>query len=521
MTNIPEKIKTRFAPSPTGPIHIGSVRTALFNYLYSLKVGGSFILRIEDTDVERSKVEWEYMLIKTLRWLGFDWSEGPEIVEGQESMFDSADYSIRYKGEHGPYRQSERKDIYRKYLQKMIDEGHAYYCFCTKEEVEAQKSYLMSMGESPVYKGACRNITKEKAQERIKNGDKCVIRFRTPEHQKIVFDDLIKGKIEFDSEIMGDFVIAKDFENPLYNFTCVVDDSEMEISHVIRGEEHISNTPKQILMINALGLKKPIYAHMPLILGQNKKKLSKRDAETSLDEYRRDGYLPEAIINFIAFLGWNPGTDKEVYSMQELIADFSIEKIQKSGAVFNVEKLDWINGLYIRKKPIGQLVSLCLPYLLGSGLISKESDNSFLVTETQELVSMVRLEKIISLYQERMKKLAEVLDFVDFFFKKELEYGKDLLKWKSMTEEELVSSLETSSKLVQAIDPDSFDQNRIQESFFKEAEKLDNKGNLLWPFRVALTGKQSSAGPFEIAELLGKEECLRRIESAIKKIKYA
>ncbi|MDD4409452.1 MAG: glutamate--tRNA ligase [Candidatus Pacebacteria bacterium] len=520
MTNNLENIKTRFAPSPTGPMHIGGVRTVLFNYLYSHKAGGSFILRIEDTDTERSKKEWEHMLIKSLKWLGFDWSEGPEIVKGQESLFDSADYTVRYKGENGPYRQSERKDVYRNYLQQMLDNGHAYHCFCTKEEVEAQKSYLMSIGESPVYKGSCRNLTKEQVEENLKAGKRSVIRFRTPENQKIVFDDMIKGRIEFDSSIMGDFVIAKDLENALFNFTCAIDDHEMGITHVIRGEDHVSNTPKQILLLNSFGFKKPTYGHMPLILGQGKKKLSKRDAETSLDEYRKEGYLPEAIINFVAFLGWNPGTDKELYSMDELLNDFSIEKIQKSGAIFNADKLDWLNGLYIRKKQIGELTTLCIPYLIESGILKKETDISYLSVETDEIVTLSQIERAIRLYQERLKKLSEITDFIDFVFKKELDYEKSLLVWKSMTDEELIASLELSQGLVSSLD-DDFEEESLQNMFFKEAEAMPNKGNLLWPFRVALTGKQSSAGPFEVARLLGKEKCLRRLESAIKKLKYS
>ncbi|MFA5080687.1 MAG: glutamate--tRNA ligase [Candidatus Paceibacterota bacterium] len=519
MTSDLKKIKTRFAPSPTGPIHIGSIRTALFNYLLSRKLGGLFVLRIEDTDKERSKAEWEHMLLKSMLWLGFNWDEGPVMTEGQESMFDNGNYSIRYIGENGPYRQSERTEIYKKYLQKMIDEGHAYYCFCTKEEVEAQKSYLMSIGESPVYKGNCRNITKEDAVERIKQGKKCVIRFKTPEQQKIVFEDMIKGKIEFDSETLGDFVIAKDLETPLYNFTCVVDDYEMEITHVIRGEDHVSNTPKQIIMFNALGVKPPIFAHIPLILGQGKKKLSKRDAETSLDEYYKEGYLPEAIINFVAFLGWNPGTEKEIYSMRELIEDFSIEKIQKSGAIFNPEKLDWINGLYIRKKSLKELAELCIPFLIEANLIKKHTAEAYLSTDIEEIIPEFKIEKSVALYQERMKKLSEIAEFTDFIFKKEINYEKSLLKWKSMTEEEIISSLEKSMDLIKSIN--DFNKENIEKVFFKEAETMPNRGNLLWPFRVALTGKQSSAGPTEIAELLGKEKCLDRIELAIKKIKYA
>ncbi|MCK9393437.1 MAG: glutamate--tRNA ligase [Candidatus Paceibacterota bacterium] len=519
MTNNSVKIKTRFAPSPTGPAHIGSIRTALFNYLLSRKLGGFFVLRIEDTDKERSKIEWEHMLLKSMTWLGFDWDEGPIMIEGQESMFDNNSYDIKYIGENGPYRQSERTEIYKKYLQKMLDEGHAYYCFCTKEEVEAQKGYLMSIGESPVYKGTCRNITKEDAEERIKQGKKCVIRFKSPEKHKIVFEDLIKGKIEFDSETLGDFVIAKNLETPLYNFTCVVDDYEMGITHVIRGEDHVSNTPKQIIMFNALGVKPPIFAHIPLILGQGKKKLSKRDAETSLEEYYHEGYLPEAIINFVAFLGWNPGTEKEIYSMKELIEDFSVEKIQKSGAIFNSEKLDWINGLYIRKKSIDQLTKLCIPFLIEANLIKRHAAGTYLTVDTEELIPTYKIEKSVALYQERMKKLLEIAEFTDFVFKKDIDYDKSLLKWKAMTEEETIVSLEKSLELIRSII--NFDKENIEKVIFSEAEKMPNRGDLLWPFRVALTGKQSSAGPTEIAELLGKEKCLDRIELAIKKIKYA
>ncbi|WP_412732001.1 glutamate--tRNA ligase [Minisyncoccus archaeiphilus] len=519
MMNNTGDIRTRFAPSPTGPMHIGGVRTALFNYLYARQRGGSFILRVEDTDVERSKTEWEHMLIRSLNWLGFDWEEGPEIVQGQESMFDSNNYSIRNKGDFGPYRQSERKNIYRNYLQKMIDEGTAYYCFCTKEEVEAQKNYLMSIGESPVYKGNCRGVSKEKVSENLAQGKKSVIRFRTPERQKIVFDDMIKGRIEFDSAILGDFVIAKDLENPLYNFTCAIDDHEMGITHVIRGEDHVSNTPKQILLLNALGFEKPSYAHMPLILGEGKKKLSKRDAETSLDEYRKEGYLPETIINFVAFLGWNPGTDKEIYSMKELMEDFSVEKIQKSGAVFNADKLDWLNGLYIRKKGISELAEACVPYLIESGLIKRETADCCATVETGEIVPMMQIERAVKLYQERMKKLSEISDFIDFVFKKEVNYDKELLRWKGMTDEEIMSSLVLSLELVSSIE--DFNEQVVQEEFFKAAEGMSNKGNLLWPFRVALTGKQSSAGPFEVAQLLGKEKCLKRLESAMKKLKYS
>jgi len=479
-----KEIRTRYAPSPTGPFHIGGARTALFNYLFAKKNNGKFILRIEDTDKERSKKEFETQLMENLKWLGMNWDEGPEI-----------------KGPHDPYRQSERNDIYKKYLQKLIDDGHAYHCFCSKEEVEAQKQYLMSIGEAPVYNGKCRDLDKETVEKYLKEGKKSVIRFKTPHNKKVVFDDLIRGKIEVDTSTMGDFVIAKDFDNYLYNFTCVVDDIDMVINYVIRGEDHIPNTPKQILLIEALGFDIPKYAHLSLILGADRKKMSKRDGKTSINEYIDAGYLPEALINFIAFLGWNPGTEKEIYTMDGLIEDFSLEKIQKAGAIFNIDKLDWINGLYIRKIPIKELTKKCLPYLKKDGLISEE-------------VSSPWIEKIISLHQERLKKISEISELVEVFFK-ETEYDKDLLKWKEMDDKAIVASLEKSYEL--ASNSEDYSKSNLEKIFLAEAEKMENRGNLLWPLRVALTGKKNSAGPMEIMEVLGKEETLKRIKKAIQK----
>ena len=479
-----KEIRTRYAPSPTGPFHIGGARTALFNYLFARKNGGKFVLRIEDTDKERSKMEFETQLKDNLKWLNMDWDEGPEIG-----------------GPHVPYRQSERNEIYKKYLQKLIDDGHAYHCFCSKEEVEAQKEYLMSIGEAPIYNGKCRDLDKATVEKYLKEGKKSVIRFKTPHNEKVSFDDLIRGKIEVDTSTMGDFVIAKDFDNYLYNFTCIVDDIDMGINYVIRGEDHIPNTPKQILMIKALGFDVPKYAHLSLILGADRKKMSKRDGKTSINEYIEAGYLPEALINFIAFLGWNPGTEKEIYTMNELIEDFSLDKIQKAGAIFNIEKLDWINGLYIRKMPIKELAKRCLPYLKKAGLIEEE-------------VSTPKIERIISLYQERLKKVSEIVELVDIFFK-EYDYEKDLLKWKEMDDNAIMSSLEKSYEI--ASSANDYSKAGLEKVFLVEAEKMENRGNLLWPLRVALTGKKNSAGPMEIMEVLEKEETLKRIKKAIQK----
>lgn len=506
------RIRTRFAPSPTGPLHIGSVRTALFNYLFARKNKGDFVLRIEDTDKERSKEEWESQLMKSLEWFGLNWDEGPMMSEQQK--IDLGNHVVNYLGSHAPYRQSERTGIYKKYLQKLIDAGQAYFCFCTKEELDAQKQYLMSIGEPPVYQGKCRDLPKEKAEEYLKEGKNCVIRFKTPENLKISFIDLIRGKIEFDSSVLGDFVIAKDPENPLYNFTCVVDDAEMEISHVIRGEEHVSNTPKQIVLIRALGLEEPVYAHLPLILNTQKKKMSKREGKTSVTEYIEEGYLPEALINFIALLGWNPGTEREIFSLDELIAEFSLEKIQKAGAVFNLEKLNWLNGAYLRKKSLKDLTLDCLPYLEKAGFIESVSLDLFRIKETKEEVSLDWLEKVVSLYQERLKKLSEIVELVDYFFKKEPDYPKELLRWKQMSDKEVVEALNACLRVISGLK--DFKADNLQEDLFKEAEKTGDRGNLLWPLRVSLTGKKSSAGPMEIAEVLGKEKTTERIKKAIR-----
>lgn len=499
-----KKIRTRFAPSPTGHLHIGTVRTALFPFLFSKKNKGTFILRIEDTDLERSKKEWEAELLKGLSWLNISFDEG---IDSNGKDF----------GPHAPYRQSERAFIYRKHLEKMIEEGHAYYCFCPKEEVEAEKQYLMSIGEAPVYQGRCRDLPKETVDKYLKEGKPSVIRFKTPKNQKVSFSDLIRGKIEVDSSTLGDFVIAKDLDNALFNLTCAIDDLEMGITHVIRGEDHIPNTPKQILIIKALGFEEPQYAHLSLILGTDKKKLSKRTGKTSLIDYIDDGYLPEAIVNFVAFLGWNPGTEKEVYSMEELIGDFSIEKIQKSAAIFNLEKLDWMNGFYIRKKPLYELTKMCVPYLEKSGLIKEVSLEKYSVVETGEEIHIEDIEKMVALYHERLKKLSEIPELVDLFFKKELDYSKDLLKWKEMDDSEIIESLDKSLKVISGLQ--KFDKESLERELMEEANSLPNRGNLLWPIRVALTGKKSSAGPMEIAAVLGKEKTLKRIEEAINKLK--
>ncbi len=522
-----EKIRTRFAPSPTGFLHIGSIRTALFNYLFSKKNMGSFILRIEDTDIERSEKRFEEDIIENLEWLGLDWDEGP--IKSQ-----------KYIGEYGPYRQSERKEIYKKYLEKLLEEKKAYYCFCTKEELEAKKQEQMSRGLPPRYNGKCAKLSEKEVEKNLKQEKEYIIRFKIPA-ENIELDDIIRGRVEFDTGLMGDIAIAKDLEAPLYNFVAVVDDYEMKISHVIRGEDHLSNTPKQILLQKALGFPHPKYAHLPLILGPDKSKLSKRHGVGSVLEYRKEGYLPEALINFLAFLGWNPGTEREVYSLNALIKDFSLDKVQKSGAILNFKKLDSLNGFYIRQKSLDKLTELCLPFLVKTGLIIPEFETQeripsltgyfgreivqkdFIVKETKEKISFDYLKKIVAIYQERLKKLSEIPDLVDFFFKERLEYNKDLLKWKDMTDKELELSLDKIKELLCKIE--DWNKERLEKVIVEEAEnfasninKGQNRGYLLWPMRVALTGRESSAGPFEVAAILGKNKSLKRVEEALKRL---
>ena len=432
-------VVTRFAPSPTGPLHIGSARTALFNYLFARKNGGKFILRIEDTDKERSKKEYDEDIINGLKWLGIDWDEF--------------------------YRQSERGGIYKKYLEKLLSEDKAYL-------------------------------------------EGSALRFKNP-NKKIVFNDLIRGEIEFKTDDVGDFVIAKDIDTPLFHFAVVIDDYEMGVTHVIRGEDHISNTPRQLLLYEALGFKTPQYAHIPLILAPDKSKLSKRYGAVSLSDYKKEGYLPEAIINFIAFIGWNPGDNREIFTKDELIKEFSLERIQKGGAVFNIERLNWFNKEYIKKLNAKTLENYLAGYI---------PDNWKKIAEDNPLF----WSKIVNLEKERINKFSEIRENVDFFFKPP-DYQKEKLLWRPAhtggNEKDIKNTkkiLEEIRKLLNELDEEDFTSRNIKESLLNYAEK-EGRGNVFWPFRVSLTGLEKSPDPFIVAEILGKNETLKRLQYAIKK----
>ncbi|MFA5084283.1 MAG: glutamate--tRNA ligase [Candidatus Paceibacterota bacterium] len=462
MTDSPKKeVRVRIAPSPTGPLHMGTARTALFNWLFAKNQGGSFVLRIEDTDLERSDPKYEKNIIEGLRWLGLNWDEGP-------------------------FRQTERLDIYEKYIKKLLEEDRAYYCFCTKEELEAEKQAMLSQGLAPKYSGRCCGN---------KNPDpnrSSVIRFRIPETE-VVFNDLIRGKVKFNTGLIGDIVIAKDLRTPLYNLAVVIDDYEMKISHVIRGEDHISNTPKQIMLQRALGFDEPVYAHLPLILSADRSKLSKRYAETSIADYRNEGYLPEAMVNFLALLGWHPEEDdREVFDSEELTKQFNMKKIQKAGAVFNLEKLDWLNGQYVMRLEPEELIERLEDFIPREWL----KDREFLA-------------KVVKTEKERVKKLTDFVKLVGFFFELP-DYPANLLIWDKTPKENILDNLQSVLPLAEDFDNAN---NRIMAL----AEER-GRGEVLWPLRVALSGQTASPGPFDIMGVLGRSESLKRINIAVKKL---
>lgn len=495
-------IRVRIAPSPTGPLHLGTARTALFNYLFAKRYGGVFVLRLEDTDLERSDPKYEADILEGLRWLGIEWDEGPTFATGQGNS--------EYLGRYGPYRQSERIEIYKKYIEELLKEGKAFYCFHSEKELEEEKTKLLEVKRSPLHLCEYRTLDPNEAKSLTETTGDYIIRFKTPAGRKIIFQDIIRGEISFISDLLGDFSIAKRTDIPLYNFAVVVDDEEMKISHVIRGEDHISNTPKQLLLIEALGFHVPQYAHLPLILGPDRSKLSKRHGATSVGEYRKEGYLPETLFNFIALLGWNPGNDREIFTKEDLIRDFSLEKVQKAAAVFDLNKLNWMNGEYLRKKSVEELMELVRPFLEESSLLTRFE------------LRPEYLYQIIKLEQPRLKKLSELPEKIDYFFKAP-EYDKELLRWKDMTDEEILKSLECSEKIIlnlfaEGRQMDSLFQEEIEKAFLEVIGGGD-KGKVLWPLRVALSGRKASPSPFEIIKILGVEESLKRLEKA-KEILY-
>ena len=456
--------RVRFAPSPTGFLHIGNARTALFNYLFVKRYGGSFVLRIEDTDRERSSEEYEKAIMEDLRWLGIEWDEGPDVG-----------------GEFGPYRQSERLSLYREHVQKLLKEGKAFYCFCGKRDLQDKKDKGKDKRDH-----ACREIPLEEALKRIENGEKPVVRFKV-EPGKTKINDLLLKPTSFDNRELGDFPIARSDLTPLYNLSVVVDDHLMGITTVIRGADHYPNTAKQLLLYKSFGYEPPKFLHLPLIMGPDGSPLSKRHGHTSLREYRREGFLPEAIVNYLAMLGWSPGDDREFFRMEDLIREFSLEGLSKANARFNVKKLLWYNGKYIRELPLDELCERALPFV------------EELVGERKET-----FKKVMRLYQPRVRKFAELPSQIDYFFREvEVSYEGEL-PWLA----EVYRRLEGLSNF------SATDLERLFEKYMAETGKEPKE--VLAPLRVLLTGKPGTPNLYEVMEILGKELVLKRLKKALK-----
>ncbi len=490
-------IKTRFAPSPTGYLHVGGLRTAMYSYLFAKQNGGNFVLRIEDTDRGRYVEDGIQNILKSLFWAGIIPNEGVQMKENGE-VFQTGDCG-------GSYIQSERLPIYKKYVDELLEKGDAYYCFCTSERLEEVKQFQQLNKLPTGYDKHCREIPLEEAKKRVDAGEKYVVRMKIPLEGDTVFNDEIRGEIRIKNELVDDQVIFKTDGYPTYHLAVVVDDHLMGITHIIRGDEWISSVPKHVNLYKMFGWEIPKMAHLPLLLNADKSKLSKRQGDVSVEDYRKKGYLPEAMINFVAFLGWNPGIEQEIYSLEELIKEFSLEKIGKSGSVFNLEKLDWYNSFYIRALQGEELLKRATPFILESKLMSEDEINF----RKDWLIKALTLEK------ERVNTLVQLAESIGFLLKTP-EYQKELLVWKKGSLEEVKSILPELKELLNNFSVQSYEAKNLQEKIGDwVTQKGYSNGSVLWPMRVALSGMEKSPPPFEIAEVLGKEETLKRLEQAI------
>ena len=462
-------VKVRFAPSPTGYLHIGGVRTALFNWLFARNHGGKFILRIEDTDLSRSTEESIQEILESMRWLGLDWDEGP-------------------------FRQTERQEIYSQKVEQLLSAGKAYSCYCTPEELDRKRSEAQKAGLKPKYDGTCRNLSD------VPEGVPSVIRFKAPLEGSVVVEDLLRGKVVFDITELDDLIIQRTDGTPTYNFVVVVDDSEMGITHVIRGDDHLSNTPPQCLLYDALDYARPQFSHISMILGQDKARLSKRHGATSALAYRDMGYLPDAMINYLARLGWSHG-DQEIFSRKELIEYFSFDSVNTSAAIFDADKLSWVNEQYIQSTPPEELAQLLEPHLVTTGLLAKDHG-----------LNMQEIAKVIPCLKGRAKTLIEMVEKSAFFFNKQVEFDEKA-RSKFLTDE-VKPLLEKVITGLSALD--DFSSDNIESLFKKTVEEESLKlGKLAQPVRVALTGTTVSPGIYDVILLLGKEQTLKRLRDVI------
>jgi nondiscriminating glutamyl-tRNA synthetase len=458
-------MRLRFAPSPTGLLHVGNARTALFNWLMARGGGGTFILRIEDTDVQRSTRESEAGILEDLRWMGLTWDEGPDVG-----------------GPHGPYRQSERLDLYRSYARGLIEQGSAYYCFCPVEQIEADRQEAIQQGRPPKYAGRCRHLAADEASARVSKGEPAVVRFRVPEHRDVVFQDVVRGEVRFSTDVIGDAVLVRSDGNPAYNFTVVIDDALMEITHVIRGEDHISNTPRQVLLYEALGFQPPVFAHLALVLGPDHAPLSKRHGATSVAEFRARGYLPEALVNYLALLGWSPGGGDELLDVQELARRFALASVGHSAAVFDREKLAWVNRHYLRLAAPGRLTELALPSFREAG---------FLLSDSAEAAAF--LATVVPMASESVDRVDQMPERLHFLFVFDPARAIERDDVREVLQEagarEVIARLAVELAAAGRLDREAF---RAAAARVKQATGQKGK-HLFHPIRVALTGE--AGGP--------------------------
>lgn len=497
MTLISMTTRTRFAPSPTGYLHVGGLRTALFSYLVAKQHQGKFLLRIEDTDRERFVADGVKNIVESLSWAG---------IQPDEGVLQDSLGAITQTGNLGPYIQSERLALYHEQSLVLLNQGHAYYCFCTSERLEELRKKQELNNHATSYDGLCRKLDPKTANERVQQGEKHVVRMVLPKTGETVFNDLIRGEIRFSNALIDDQVIIKSDGFPTYHFAVVVDDHFMEITQVIRGEEWISSTPKHLKLYEYFGWQPPAFGHLPLLLNADRSKLSKRQGDVSVEDYRNKGYLPEALLNFVAFLGWNPGDDRELFTLAELVEHFSLAKVSKSGAVFNIEKLNWYNREYLKRLSAEEVTDRAMPWL--KPLLETRGEPF----KHDKLASFVGLEK------DRVTTLAELPEALRFCFELP-DYPSELLVWKKSSPAEARRILEVLIEKCAVIEPGNWQLEIIKTSVtaWINSENLMN-GAVLSPLRVAVSGQQNSPGPFEIAAVLGKDETVRRLKIACAKL---
>jgi nondiscriminating glutamyl-tRNA synthetase len=491
-------VRVRIAPSPTGPLHLGTARTALFNYLFARHAGGTFILRLEDTDQARSTAEFESDIIYGLHWLGMEWDEGPGVGEEPE------------RGSYGPYRQMERLALYTDAANDLVARDRAYYCYCTPAELEAERKRQEAARETPRYNGRCARLTPAERAAFEAQGRKPVIRFRIPPDRTVAFDDIVRGRVEIETGVLGgDLVIVRADGTPLYHFTVAVDDAAMAISHVIRGEDHLSNTPKHILLFEALGAEVPRFAHLPLILNPDRTKMSKRKTQTAVSEYRAQGFIPEAFVNYLAFLGWSTGTEEEVLSLPELIERFDLAAVNRAGAIFDRDRLEWLNGQWIRRLPAPDLVDRLRPFLERE---RAEGRIDWLPTDEE-------MTALLPIIQERLPTVASVGELTRFLFVKDIEPDAALIVPKRWDASTTAAALAVARRTIADVGRVCWEADEIEPPLRRLVEERGWKaGDLFMAIRVAITGKTATPPLFDTMVALGYERTLERLDRAIERL---